>query len=192
MQQENDSTTGLVTPAEYARLRGLNRSTISRQIKTGTIPMHSGLIDPEEADRTRNSNLNMNKKRKPRAAAPVLDKTEVQQKIERICKALKIKGDPGVMLGIDKIQLEKLLLIERRQALQRENEIAEGNLLDAQQVESQWMRVAAVLKGRLLQIPGALSGKLVSIPDPQQIRSILEQEIREALAALSETNLDAE
>lgn len=47
----------LLTAAEYARLRGLNRSTISRQIRSGQIPTHEGLIDPTEADRARERNL---------------------------------------------------------------------------------------------------------------------------------------
>lgn len=48
----------LITPAEYARLRGLNRSTISRQIQDGKIPTVDGMVDPRQADRARERNLN--------------------------------------------------------------------------------------------------------------------------------------
>lgn len=53
----------LIKPAEYARLRGLNRSTISKQIAAGVIPAHEGLVDPVEADRARDRNLNYAKRR---------------------------------------------------------------------------------------------------------------------------------
>jgi hypothetical protein len=47
-----------LTPAAYARARGLARSTISRQIRDGKISLTAaGLIDPKAADRARNRNL---------------------------------------------------------------------------------------------------------------------------------------
>src|ERR1051325_316777 len=56
----NDEGTadGLVTPAAYAKLRGLARSTVSRQIREGKIPTrNAGLVNPAEADRARSLNL---------------------------------------------------------------------------------------------------------------------------------------
>jgi hypothetical protein len=55
MQRPNGK---LISPAAYARLRDLNRSTISRQIEAGVIPAHGGLLDPVEADAGREKNLN--------------------------------------------------------------------------------------------------------------------------------------
>lgn len=52
-----------ITPAAYARLRGLNKSTISRQIREGKIPTHDGLVDPDEADEARRNNLDMSRRR---------------------------------------------------------------------------------------------------------------------------------
>lgn len=66
MQQ---ATKELITPAAYARLRGLNRSTVSRQIRDGVIPTTGGMIGPEAADRARDSNLNQ--KRRKAEATPV-------------------------------------------------------------------------------------------------------------------------
>ena len=48
----------LISAAAYARLRNLNKSTISRQIADGTIPLTNGKIDPVAADRARERNLN--------------------------------------------------------------------------------------------------------------------------------------
>lgn len=47
----------LIRPVDYARRRGLSPSTVSRQIAAGKIPVHSGLIDPQEADAARRANL---------------------------------------------------------------------------------------------------------------------------------------
>src|SRR5689334_12444125 len=55
MQQKNAKTLSI---AQYAKLRGLNRSTIDRQIKQGKIPSSGGRIDPIAADRARERNLN--------------------------------------------------------------------------------------------------------------------------------------
>jgi hypothetical protein len=52
-----------VTPAEYARRIGVNRSTVSRQIKKGVIPTHSGLVDPAEADERRANYLSISRGR---------------------------------------------------------------------------------------------------------------------------------
>lgn len=64
MQQSNISNINdQISPAEYARRRGLNRSTISRQIARGIIPAHKGLVDPKEADRARQKNLHLSRGR---------------------------------------------------------------------------------------------------------------------------------
>lgn len=45
----------LVSQSEYARMRGLWRSTVTRQIASGVIPVHGDrrMVNPEEADRCR-------------------------------------------------------------------------------------------------------------------------------------------
>lgn len=52
----------LIGPAEYARSRHLNRSTVSRQIRDDKIPTVGGLIDPAAADRARELNLNQTRR----------------------------------------------------------------------------------------------------------------------------------
>lgn len=74
MQQKEKRNTknrasDLVKPATYAKLRGLNRSTISRQVAQGKIPVHGGLIDPAEADRARHNNLDLLRGRRKAATA---------------------------------------------------------------------------------------------------------------------------
>lgn len=52
----------LVRPAAYARMRGLSKSTVSRQIRQLKIPVTGCLIDPEAADRGRLTNLDPDRK----------------------------------------------------------------------------------------------------------------------------------
>jgi hypothetical protein len=60
----------LLTPAQYARLRNLNRSTISRQIQDGKIPAHGGLLDPQEADEARRQNVRVKEKESAQPIQP--------------------------------------------------------------------------------------------------------------------------
>lgn len=63
MQQSTECNNPM-RPAVYARLRGLNRSTVSRQIRDGKIPIHNGMVDPAEADLARENNLDAGRRRK--------------------------------------------------------------------------------------------------------------------------------
>jgi hypothetical protein len=52
-----------IKPAAYAKLRNLNKSTVSRQIKSGQIPVNAeGMVDPVAADRARERNLDPSKR----------------------------------------------------------------------------------------------------------------------------------
>jgi hypothetical protein len=60
---QSPKTSKLITAAAYARLRGLAKSTISRQIRRGQIPVSAeGLLDPVAADRARERNLDQSKR----------------------------------------------------------------------------------------------------------------------------------
>src|ERR1051325_1226832 len=66
----NDEGTadGLVTPAAYAKLRGLARSTVSRQIREGKIPTrNAGMVNPAEAERARSLNLDARRRQQAKA-----------------------------------------------------------------------------------------------------------------------------
>src|SRR5689334_22580636 len=85
--------TELVSKAEYARMRGLAKSTISREVQRGQIPTVDGRIDPVAADRARNENLDQ-AKRKPTpmpAAAP--EQTDFERGARwaafRLCSAVR-------------------------------------------------------------------------------------------------------
>lgn len=71
----------LITQAEYARQRGLNKSTISRQVRDAIIPTHGErrLIDPAEADEARRTKTDPTRGRhKPKA--PPAEKKQAPQR----------------------------------------------------------------------------------------------------------------
>jgi len=62
MQPRNNNQK--LTQTQYARRLGLNRSTVSRQVRDGIIPTDkSGLIDPVVANRARAANLDQSRGR---------------------------------------------------------------------------------------------------------------------------------
>jgi hypothetical protein len=105
MQQEG------LTPAQYARLRGLNRSTVCRQIAAGVIPtMGDGMIDPKAADAARERNLDpcareraaVRKANRPAGIAPSSGVAPSGETTRRIL--LQISG-PEAVLGFARLAL---------------------------------------------------------------------------------------
>jgi hypothetical protein len=83
----------LINAAEYARMRGLNRSTISRQIASGAIPTVGGLLDPRAADLARERNLNG--VRREQAARRKVEQEAERRPTMEIPKSRKRTGTDG-------------------------------------------------------------------------------------------------
>jgi len=86
--QRSNKRNDRITPAAYARLRGLNRSTISRQIQSGVIKTIGGMIDVDQADRDRRNNLDGRRGRRktvtPESKGPRAPKVDRAQMIEEL------------------------------------------------------------------------------------------------------------
>ena len=102
----------LVTQAEYARLRGLNRSTVNRQVHRGLIPLHAGKVNRVEADKARRENLYLGRggKRAARPPAPMPSKVghlkgmieEVVAARLRDLDAQTMKEFSAILVGADR------------------------------------------------------------------------------------------
>jgi len=125
-------------------------------------------------------------KQKAEAPAPG---DERARKLERMRRLLQIENVE--LLGTDKINLEKLLILERRESLRLDNEERRGNLVRRADVEERWLRVASAIRNRMLIFEGKLASKLVGIADVFEARRIISSEVREVLTILSETRPDA-
>jgi hypothetical protein len=126
---------------------------------------------------------------KAERALPVNSEAERKAKLRKV---LGVDNDDALnLIANDKIFLEKLLILERREAIRLDNEERRGKLVKNEEVSAQWQRIASELKGRLLLFPGSLSAKLVNISDAREVQRILEIEVREALTVLSRMKIDA-
>ncbi len=68
----NDETTlpdrpVLITQTEYGRLKGWSRQYVHQLVRRGRIPLHDGLVDPDEADAALASNSDPGRDRSVRA-----------------------------------------------------------------------------------------------------------------------------
>lgn len=130
--------------------------------------------------------INRVAKPEEKPVAPMDEKARLREK----AKLLFNIEDPEILLS-DKINLEKLLILERREALRLDNEERRGNLVRFDAVDERWQRISSQLKGKLLLLPGKLAAKLVTEDDARKIQKILESEIRQTLTVLSEMKIDA-
>ena len=139
MQRKNGK---LITPAEYARLRGLNRSTISRQVAEGKIPTVDGLIDPAAADQGRERNLHQG--RRAQQAERKQNGRPVQRHVDRtapqgrgtardLFEAL-IAGSarlPEILAELDRYPADQVIWRWARMSKSRNNVITPDDLYSA-------------------------------------------------------------
>jgi len=174
MQQvmQHATTQQFVTPAAYAKSRGLARSTVSRQIAAGKIPMHGKLLDPAEADSGRDENLHA-----PRGGAvkAVRNKPSDPQK-----PAPAGPARDGNRPNLAKAQLAHELARAKRAALLVGQ--LEGTLVDARKVELLWSSRLTDFRNRLLMIEESIGSRF-----GEECRVAIRSEVRRALEELSGT-----
>lgn len=101
------------------------------------------------------------------------------------------KPEPQVDLsGIDKIDLEKKLIAERTEALRLDNEERKKNLLRADEVRGAMEAIISTTRSHLLLLPAKLSHRVSALTDPAECQAVIDEEIKAALKALSETTFN--
>lgn len=187
-----------VTQAEFARQRGVSRKTVTEWKAKGLLSMTpAGLVKVEEsewllADRPQNyrggatnrgaraeapqtkpSALRPDASGGEEAAAPVEAAEILSQSPAQIAEAL------GWTTAEAQRVKEIYLALIRRQ----EYEVEQGKLVQIEAVAAQVEREYAVVRERLLAIPGKLAAKLVGL-DRAEIDAALHAEVSEALNEL--------
>ena len=186
---------------EAARRAGVRHPSIRLALAKKTIPtLPDGTIDPDRfyssewwnnrqgvlrpntKPKTQNAgNADISAKAIPEKANPDEDKAKKLERLKRIFGIEQIE-----LLAQDKINFEKLLILERRESLRLDNEERKGKLIPADLVKEEWLKNAGAVRNRLLLLPGKLAARLVGIPDVQRVRQVLEDEIYETLRIISE------
>lgn len=182
----------LLSQVEYAAHRGVSAQAVSKAIKAGRlrdaiVPDPEGgkkpRIDSEVADREWQKNTDQAKARGDAALALLADP---EKKSRQGASGLTLGESeaPGEAIDYQKVRARR----EMAQAKLAELELAEkaGLLVPADQVQKEWVNVAAIARTK---VTGIASKARQRIPEltPAQL-AILELLIREALEDLSQTD----
>lgn len=178
----------LITQAEYARRRELNKSTISRQVRDKIIPTHGDrrLIDPDEADKAREINTDPSRGRRKEVASNATDATPQTDattkskfgsaqdpKPER--KASRRNGDSGSYADARAYGQE----LKNQQS---EIELARlrGELIDRDAVRKSMAELAQAAVGAWIQWPARVYAEMAAelSVDSATLHQILERHVR--------------
>ena len=197
----------LVGISEAAKLLGVNKSTVSRQVAKGIIPNHAEpgrppLVDPDEARLARTQNIDTSKSATPGlglrqelfSAAPVSGQSEMPLADD------EDDADEDKAAGSDDtVDREKLSYNTARTAsvaVQAKRSQAEylreiGQLVATADVERAAQDHARSLRDRLLALPNQVAGLLASESDERKCAALLRAALKECLnAAISEMEVN--
>ncbi|MBM3744853.1 MAG: hypothetical protein FJW34_03530 [Acidobacteria bacterium] len=167
-----------MTPAGYARARGLNRSTVSRQIRAGVITLDpDGRLDPAAADGARAANLDPTRGGKRKAeASPERVRAEAES-AGRTAQRLPA----GASLATARREREILKAKREGLALEREAKA----LVAVQEVRDALDALFVRFRTRALAIPPRIAERLAAESRPAACHEILLNEIERALNELA-------
>lgn len=175
----------LVSMREYARRRGISHVAVSKAVKAGRVPLVNGKIDPELADQAFEANTDPSKPGRKVTGRPGQRTSEPQ------LLPLEPRGGNGDGKGAS--YADARAERERTQArlAQLQLERQEGALVEADVVRNQAFREARRARDLLLALPGRLAPLLATVDDEREIETILEEEIEQLCAEISEARAAA-
>jgi phage terminase Nu1 subunit (DNA packaging protein) len=181
-----------VTQAEFARLCGVNRSTVTRWLRAGRIVADpSGLIDPEAAARMRAATESPLPHHQARKAQ--FDEARVAATTSEPASATQeAAGDEDEGQGMEALgqQLKRATVdLQRRKAELAALEVDEkaGALVEMAEVQYVLHDLGTTLRTLLEGLPDRLTGELAAHQgDANAMHKSLEDAAREMLLAISE------
>jgi phage terminase Nu1 subunit (DNA packaging protein) len=105
-------------------------------------------------------------------------------------KSVKSREDPDDNTSFS--AAERRLKLAQAIKIERENEIAAGNLIEIDKLEPIWQRILSRVRGALLKIPTALTPVVLGDTDAHSIQSKIKDAVHDALTNLSEDWRDEE
>lgn len=181
-----------VLPAEYAKMRGVNKSTVHRAMERGRISFsRHGVkkwIDPEKADREweENTDHTRNHYKKPETAVP-LETDVLPQQVEEPPQQTEtmppISGKNG---GPNQTQARTLLTVYKAQLAKMEIEREKGTYLERESTLRHLFSVVRVMRDHFLTIPDRIGAIVAAETDTHRVIEILEKEINGSLEGLSD------
>lgn len=162
----------LVTPAEYARRRGVSSAAVKKAIDSGRISTIEGKIDPDVA------NIQWKRNTRPRADYHV-----------GAVPASSSPADTGDEDPHRSRMWEYREQRERAEAQLKQLELAQalGNLVEVAEVERIQFALARAVRDSLLSMPDRLAPLLAANSSIDECRRMLDEELRAVLTQLAES-----
>jgi len=171
---------GLVTQATYAKSRGVTPARVNQLVKSGIIRLHSGLVDPEEAD-----------KAVAAASDPARDS---YRKLGKMGRPHEAGGGSGSEYRRAATQEKYWSAVLKR--LKAEEE--QGRLVDAEELKRELMTLFTTIKTRIRSIAPKCAQEIAHLKASKMrnkeliaaIQAILKKEHDDALSELSQYRVD--
>jgi hypothetical protein len=171
-RRDDNDDEELITPAAAARTIGLNRSTLSRQIRNGAIRTHDGLLKLSEVIEDRANNIDLTKARRNGGAEPLVD---VDGELVSLAEARRIKEN--YLARLAQLRFERLAASLGDPSVAAD-EAAKFNTWWRDELAAQPAQVAPAMAAELAVEPDALQAvlqryvakHLAELPTPEQTR----------------------
>jgi len=173
-----------VTVSQAARVLGLNKSSVSRQVgKLGIDRDDQGRFSLAAYRAARGADLNPLMRRQP--AAPAESTPTDGRPASDIADESDAPPEPARRPGLVSAQTAHKALQAKRLELEIAKE--EGRLVERVEVRSAVMTASRLLRDAMLGLPSRLAGDLAGMTDAVEIRDLLDRHIRDHLATLTES-----
>jgi hypothetical protein len=195
MQRAPDATPGeLISIGEAARQVGINKSTLSRQVKSGAVRSHKGKVVLSEvlADRASNIDLTQSRRRpagkskRPDATASKADATGAGGAAPDATDDDDLVLIDGKMVSFAQAQRIKENYLARQRALDFERDA--GRLVDRQAAEKAFFETARQIRDAWLSWPARVATLMASDLgiEERKLVEVLTDYVRQHLTELGE------
>jgi hypothetical protein len=175
-----------ISKAEYAARIGVHRSQISRYVQAG-MPTHNGLVEPDEADRWRQTNLDPTK---PKSKVPAPSEPEPAEPKKRIGAS-----SPRSMITAPPAEASTDLIAARARDAHYSAELRRRKLLEFDrehisraEVEAAWDAANGMYRQGLEGIAGRTASIIAGLTggEAARIEEIIRDEHRAVLSAVAD------
>jgi hypothetical protein len=182
----------LASPAEFARIKGTNRSTVSRAMKDRirqAVVTQNGkqLINVELAmtlwdkNTAPNNNAKISQK-EAKPARPAVARQPADPAAAALLDAVMTTPDDEIP---DRYDSESRKVHSQAELAKLQTLKERGELVPASEVRQEAARLARQVRDLLLMIPNRNAAKLATLRDQEDVRALLQVEIESALRGLA-------
>jgi len=178
-----------IKPALAAKLIGVNRSTLSRQIADGSVRSKDGKVRLMDVRADRAANIRVGSSRNKSVAQSALQQTDataieaaegetIGQAAERLVPALLTQFETKA--DAERYKETYLALLKKLEYDEKSREVVKVSAV-AQIVGADYAKV----RSKLMEIPSSVAPMAVLMKTPEEVRALIEKAITHALEELA-------